>query len=356
MAPARPELLEAVQELEVEASTEVASIFRLRLGIAQTRGGDWSVLEDDSFRPLVPVAIRVQNGMGPPQAVLNGYVSGQEITYADRPGESFLEVTGMDATIRMNLEERVKAWPNLSDSSIAAAIVGQYGLLPQVQATSPSIVEPEGTITQRSTDIRFLRQLARRNGFECYVQPEPFTGLDMAYFRPAQLAGPPQAVLSVNIGPETNVSDFKVHYELLRPTTARTNGLEIRSKQIQTAEASSGREIALGSERTLARVSPSPVVRPAHTGLSRAADLQTVAQAVVDRSSWAVVAEGRVGPEVGVLRPGGLVNVRGAGRSFNGSYYLTRVLHTLGRDGYLQRFTARRNALEMTGSELYVEL
>jgi hypothetical protein len=48
------------------------------------------------------------------------------------------------------------------------------------------------------------------------------------------------------------------------------------------------------------------------------------------------------------------VNVRGAGRLFNGTYYLTRVLHAIRPGGYLQQFEAERNAVTMTGAELYV--
>ena len=69
------------------------------------------------------------------------------------------------------------AWPNMPDHAIATAIFGQYALLPRVQPTPPQLVEPEGTTTQRATDIRFLRRLAERNGFECYVAPEPLKEL-----------------------------------------------------------------------------------------------------------------------------------------------------------------------------------
>ena len=80
-------------------------------------------------------------------------------------------------------------------------------------------------------------------------------------------------------------------------------------------------------------------------------------QAIADESSWAVLAEGTVGLDAGILRPGKLINVRGAGRLFSGSYLATRIGHTLTREGsYTQAFHARRNAVGMTGAELYVAL
>jgi hypothetical protein len=68
-----------------------------------------------------------------------------------------------------------------------------------------------------------------------------------------------------------------------------------------------------------------------------------------------VVAEGTVGLDVPVLRPGGVVSIRGLGRLYNGSYLVTRVRHTLAPGCvYRQRFEARRNALTETGAEVYV--
>jgi hypothetical protein len=354
LVPAPAEIVDAVEAIEVESSLDEASVFRLRLGIAPTLPGDWTVLREDIFRPLLPVGIRVLAGVGVPEAVINGYVSQQHVTYADDPGDSGLEVTGMDATMLMNLQEKVMPWPNLPDAAIATAIFGQYGVVPKVQPTSPVLIEPEGTTIQRGTDIRFLRRLARRNGFDCYVQPEPVSGLDVGHFEPPTLFGVPQAVLNVALGDETNVSGFSVRYELTRPTTAVAATLDVTTKTPQPALAPASLEVPLGAEPALTRVLPPPISRPVGTGLARSGDLQKSAQAIADRSSFAVVAEGDVGASVGVLRPGGIVNVRGAGRVFNGSYLVSKVRHTIGDDGYTQHFEARRNAVTMTGAELFV--
>lgn len=353
-APASASIVDAVQEIEVDTSTEVASVLRLRLGVAQTAIGDWEILQDDLLRPLVPLGIRVQVGAGVPKALVNGYVASQRVVYGDEPGTSALEVTAMDATLLMNLEEKITAWPNMADSVIATSIFGQHTLAPKVESTSPGLVEQEGTTIQRGTDIRFLRHLARRNGFECFVQAEPITGIDQGFFRPPPLAGAPQAVLSVSMGLETNVSQFGVRYDMVQPTTVDAAGLDIKTKSTETAVAAAAAQTPLGREGALLRLTPAPVIRPADTGEMRNPGLKTLAQALVDRSEWAVVAEGQVGSDVGVLRPGELVNVRGAGSLFNGSYYVTRVVHRIGPGGYTQRFEARRNAVGMTGAELYV--
>ncbi|HEY5955638.1 MAG TPA: hypothetical protein VIV60_03750, partial [Polyangiaceae bacterium] len=260
-----------------------------------------------------------------------------------------------DATHLMNLEEKVMAWPNQPDSIIAAAIFAQYGLVPRVQTTSPQLVEPEGTTTQRDTDIRFLQQLARRNGFECYVQPEPISGVDQAFFQPPPSPfDVPQTVINVNLGTETNVEGFHVSYAMTQPTRAITTGLDTSTKAPQPAIAVAALQPPYGLEPTLLRIPAVSMVRPAGTGQMSSGELQAELQGIVDQSSWALVAEGTVGIGVGVLRPGGIINVRGAGRALSGSYYAARVAHSIERDGtYSQRFKARRSAVGLTGTELF---
>jgi phage protein D len=244
----------------------------------------------------------------------------------------------------------------MPDSAIAAAIFGQYGIVPQVQPTSPQLVEPEGCTIQRDTDIQFLKWLARRNGFQCYLQPEPLSGIAQAYFKPPPSpVGPPQAVLNVDMGPETNVDGFQVSYAMTQPTSAIAAGLDVATKAPQPVLALVSAQAPWGLEPSLLRVLPPPSVRPADLGLMTTGELQPAVQAIVDDSSWAVEAQGTVGPDVGVLRPGGVLNVRGAGRLLSGSYYATRIAHSIGRNGtYTQRFQARRNAVGMTGAELYI--
>lgn len=356
LAPAPTAVLDAVQEISVETSVEMASVFRLRMGIARTATGDWTILEQDLFRPLTPLSIRLTNGFGIPEALINGYVYDQQVAYSEQPGDSTLDISGLDATLLMNLQEKVTAWPNLPDSAIAAAIFGQYTVIPRVQPTAPELVEPEGTTLQRGTDIRFLRRLAQRNGFDCFVQPEPLTGLDTGYFQPPQFTGVPQAVLNVNMGPETNVLDFRVSYQMTGPTTAIAAGVDTMTRAPQPAVAPAPLQQPLGLEPALLRIPSLPVVRVANTGLQRTSQLQQLAQSIVDRSSMAVVAAATVDPRAGILRPGGIVNVRGAGRVFSGSYYVTRVTHTITRGGYVQAFEGRRNAVQLTGAELFVPL
>ncbi len=199
LVPAPEPLVEAIQQIDVECTLDEASVLRIEFGISATPIGDWSILDLDPFRPLLPLQLRVQRGAGAPEALINAFVTEHRVTYSEG-GYSKLQITALDATYAMNLEEKVKPWLNLPDSAIAAAVFGEHAIVPRVDPTSPVLTDPEGTTIQRGTDIRFLRRLARRSGFDCYVQPEPLSGLDVGHFHKRQLTGVPQAVLSVEFG------------------------------------------------------------------------------------------------------------------------------------------------------------
>lgn len=371
--PAPPPLVKALQRIEIESSTDVASVFRIRFGMTQSPGLDWDLAgaqyQETLFRPFSPVQIRVKIGIEIPETIINGYITSQQVLYDDEGGGSALEITGMDATMLMNLQEKVMPWPNMPDAEIAQAIFAQYLVTPMVSPTLPALIEPEGTTTQRGTDIRFLRRLAQRNGYECFIQPQPQTGIDFGYFGPAtNYPGPAEAVLNVRMGAQTNVSEFKISYDMTRPTTALAMGLDVKTLSPSTFPvlvAGTPPPVTglypfgapMGLDDTVTRSfgpQSQPVVLPAEIGQFSAPGLSIATQAIVNRSSWAVVAEGTVDSTVGILRPGSTVNVRGVGLFFSGSYFVTRVSHTINCDSYTQKFEARRNALTMTGAELFV--
>jgi hypothetical protein len=356
--PAPATLIESLQELVVETALDVAGAFSLTFGIGPTEAGDFTTLVLDPFKPMLPIGIRIGTGGAPaPLAVLNGYATAQRARFAEG-GKSVIEVRGIDITSVMNFEEKAKAWTGLPDGAIAAALFGQYAVVPQVTMTPPRVIEPMGSTVQRGTDIRFLRRLARRNGFDCYVLPEPLTGLDTGYFGPPQVTGMASTVLNVNMGSLTNVRDLEVRYDMVRPTLATALGLDTVTKAPGVGLAPVSQLMPMGIEpttvRTLAGVGIAgalPMVQLADTGGSTVAELQPSAQAAVDRTSFAVHVDGTTDESVGVLRPGSLIAVRGIGRLFNGLYQVTRSRITIVDGRFEQRFTARRNAVTMTGAE-----
>jgi phage protein D len=355
--PAGAEVVDAIEHVEVERHLGMADILRLRLGVGLTEAGDkWVIADDDVFPRLANVRLTVTMGLGAPTAVFDGYVAETELDLSEDPGASSLTVVALDATCLLNLEERVREWPNMADSSIATMIFGEHGLVPVVDSTQPVRTQLDTTVIQRDTDIRFLRHLAHRNGFDLYVKPTPVPGLVEGHFHRPLLDQPPQGVLSVSLGELTNVRSFKVRHQMLRPSSATVGGVDAKTVQRQTAVVNTTQHTELGRESLLGGDQPRTTALRA-LGLFQSGELQSFAQAAVDRSAWALSVEGELETAVygNVLDTGRTVLVRGAGAEHSGTYFVERVQHTLEGETYDQRFTLRRNALAPLGTEVYVQ-
>lgn len=356
-AQASSEIIAAIREIEVEDHADMADMLRLHLAVAVSEDGSgWTVLDDELLERLTKLRVTVNIGSETSLPLIEAYVIETRTEFSNRPGESTLEVVAMDPTVLMNLEEKVRAWPDMADSDIADTIYGEYDFSPQVEQTQPTRQEVDRTTMQRGTDIQFLHELARRNGYECYVELNPDSGEVEGHFHPPRVDETHQGVLSVNMGTATNVNRFNGQYDMLRPVTAQATNVEIGDQEDQSADIDESSLENLGEQAATSWSQPRRVLLR-NTGLSETGELQTYAQAVVDRSAFAIRAEGELSTVTyrDILRAKRPVNVRGAGRRFSGTYYVKKVLHRIRGEGYTQEFTLRRNALGVTGQESFVE-
>lgn len=354
-APADSKLLDAIQNIEIEDNVDLADMIRLRIGIAVKDGcSEWTVIDEDYFDRFTKLEITVALGGGPPKHLMQAYVIETDAGFSNEPGQSTLNVVAMDPSVLMNLQAKPQPWANMSDSSIATAIFtdADYGFTAVVDSTSTQWSDQDVTQQQRATDIQFLRQLAKRNGFECYVETNSDTGVVEGHFHAPRLQDPAQALISVNLGEATNVNSFRARYDMLRPATARATGLDIESQSSQDSQVSESSLTQLGKSSSLSGDRARQVLLT-RTALYDSGDLQRMAQAFVDRSSLAIVADGDLNTAVfsKILRAKRSVEVRGAGLQFSGTYYVQKVLHTLTGDSYTQSFTLRRNGTGLIGTE-----
>jgi phage protein D len=349
-------VLNAVKRIEMEDHAAMADMLRLRLAVAvKEDGSGWTLLDEDLFTRLVNIKLSVNVGTGKAIPLISAYVIEVDTSFSSDPSASELTVTAMDPTVIMHLEEKVKPWPNMMDSDVASAIFSDasYRFTPTVESTRWSRQENDHTLMQRGTDIQFLHQLADRNGYECFVEIND-SGEVEGHFHPPKHDGKPQGTLTVNMGAATNVNRFRARYDMLGPTTAQAATLDPDDASAQQGQAQGSTQAdGMGGEPAVPAQRPRKVLL-SQLGMAQSGEVQRYAQAVVDRSSWSIVAEGEVNTVAygGVLRAKRPVMVRGVGRQFSGRYYVERVLHRIGGDGaYTQRFTLRRNATGLTGQE-----
>lgn len=335
--------------LEVELDGELAAQFRLRLALDRENDGSWRYLDDDRLQVWRKVAISAGLGDGE-EDLFAGYITHVRPSFDPDPARCTLEVWGMDGSVLLDREEKLKDWPNKKDSDIANEIFNTYALTPQVEDTSLVHDEKISTIIQHETDMQLLLRLAERNGFECYV--EGTTG----YFRPPQLSDPPQPVLAVHFGDgETNVTRFNVEVDALAPVNLAMWQLDRADKSVLDVAITATQQQTLGksdaSSLLPAGIGPALIIgRAATTGKP---EMTVLCQGLYDRAEWFVTGDGEVNANRygHVLRPRRTVTIKGVGEAYSGVYYVTHVTHSFTHEGYTQRFQVRRNALGPAGSE-----
>lgn len=335
--------------LEVELDDELAALFRLTIGIALQPDGSWTYLDDARFKVWKPITVKAGLGNGM-EDVFSGYITHVKPSFEPDLTQCTLEVWGMDGSVLMDREEKLKDWPNKKDSDIAAEIFTLYSLTPMTENTSVTHDEAVATIIQRETDIQFLRRLALRNGFECYV--EGATG----YFRPPQLNAPPQPVLAVQFGDETNVRRFALEVNALTPANVAMFQVDRADKSVLDVTAETSRQAALGRTKAAgllaAGMNPALVVVGSVVATGQP-EMMALCQGLYEQGNWFVTGEGEVAAnDYGhVLKARQTVTIKGIGETYSGVYYVTHVTHSFTPKGYTQHFRVKRNGLLPTGAE-----
>lgn len=339
--------------LEVELSDEAPAGFRFTLALSRRPAdGAWRWLDEERFRVWSRVSIRIGFGQVSPLPLVSGYVTAVRPRWESEPHRCTLEVEGMDTGVLMDREEKLKDWPGKRDSDIARELLAGYGLAPRVDETLVVHEQAMSTVIQRETDLQFLRRLAARNGFSCWVDGQA------GHFGAVPADPVPQPVLAAHFGAQTTLARFSAHVDALRPAKVGMFQVDRFARQVVSAQAERGTRPPLGRLDADALlpggVGPARVfvARNAATGLP---EMSALCQGVFAEGSWFVTAEGETlpGAYTHLLKPRGLVAVKGVGETYSGLWYVQYVRHTLGRDGYTQRFRLLRDALLPTGIESF---
>ncbi len=336
-------------EMEVEEDHRLASVFRIKLSMHKDEDGFWGYLDDQRARLWNKVAVSVALD-GEEQDLIEAYVTQIRPHHDAEEDQSYVEILGMDATCLMSLEEKIKDWPGKSDSDIAREIFQSYNLTSEVDETGPAPAEEEMTVIQRETDIQFLRRLARRNGFECFVKG------GVGNFRKPALAEPPLPVLAAHFGDETNLISFDARSDALRPVKVTMHRLDPVAKELQEAVVEAAAQKQLGLEGALSLAPPegvTPRMFVKQAVASSLAEMQNLSRALLEESTWFVEGRGEIDSSLydAILEARRLVPIKGVGEAFSGIYYVTSVRHVFRDERYTQQFTARRNALTPVGPD-----
>lgn len=342
--PAPYEIVDALTGLSVTNNDRERDGFRLEFSLGKDSPLDFGLLRGGLLDVPNRVIIIMLFGARP-QVLIDGHITDLQVIPSNEPGRSTLHVTGEDRSVKLSFEDQNETYPNQSDSTIVRQILSNAGFIPQVTDTNDTPGQNERIPTQQCNHLRFVRNLARRNGFVFYVEPTDIPGVNIAYWGPEKREGMVQPPLTMNMGPYTNV-DTPINFHL--------NGLGPVEPEITVINPLTKQPLSIPVPTSLFPSLSSNPTRPLRKSRSRDTANLSFTQAL--QRATAGVAESSSGLEATgevdavrygqALRARRLVSVRGAGQSYDGTYYVQKVEHKIQRvpqPAYKMHFTLQRD-------------
>lgn len=354
--PAPLPLTEALDRVEVTHTDEGRSCFQIVFKVG--RSGpmdfmDYSLLSLPLLQPKMRVVLVVWFNCIL-RVLMDGLITHQELKPGSEPGQSLLTVIGEDVSSAMDTKELSMEHPAQDETIIAfklIAMYAQYGMIPMV--IPPLAIDPPLPIdripVQQGTDLQYLKAMAKRHGYIFYVEPGPLPATNTAYWGPPIRVGLPQRALTTNMGAQTNVEKIDFKYNA-RAATMVSGTVQDRmtNMQLKVQTFASLRLPPLAAmPHWLLHMADVRIKQQRYSGLTFIQAMAR-AQGEMDASNDAVVTGTgeldamRYGD---MLRPHGLVGVRGAGWSYDGFYYVKCVTHKIKKGEYKQSFTITREGL-----------
>jgi hypothetical protein len=342
--PAPAELMRALRAVEVTQTDSAPCGFQLTFQAELSKQSDFAIVRSDLLRPFSRVLVQVIVD-GDASTLIDGFITHQQYLPSNGPDLSAFVVTGEDVSVKMDLVAYSLEYPAMPDPAIAEVVLTRWlalGIAATIVPTPVNLVPFSYVPQQSGTDRAFMQELAQRNGNIFYVTPGPVPFLNVAYWGPPPRIGAPSAVLNVAVGAAATVKSMQAQYDALAPSATLGYAMETTVdpyEQVPVTATGSTRVPPLAARPALtpqavalleARVQLWPL-----TALDAGLDPVTAnvnAQNQADLSTDAVVSvRCDVSPlDVGrVLQAPDIVGLRGAGRDYDGLYYLKSASHQI---------------------------
>lgn len=357
-SPVDPGILALLDRAEVRESDSDPSVLALRFRLVQRPDGEFGPLDDDVFEPGVALSFEVQPPGGLMQRLFEGYLTHVRPHFESIESNCYVEILGMDAAVVLDAEERVAAWPNMTDSDVVAQVLAGYQIAAQAQETTVLYDEDRQQLVQRATDWRFLQHLARRNGARFYFEYDAAQQQVVGHFAPPDVGGTPQPDAAL-LQDASSLNWADIQLVATGPVSWTASALDPIAKQIVRSDGAPALAL-VGADDAAAAIADGLTAGGAGGSVGLLRDpfpldgaVAAQATAATDDARFAIELRAELDPALyrGVVRARRTILVRGVGRRFSGVYYVQSVRTTLEQANLLQTFVAVRNATGQSGDE-----
>ncbi len=328
--------------VEVSERVGQSTSYRIEYSL-DTAEGDFPLLKEAKLGSGSELSILAPTDAGT-LCLVKGPVYGQQISFEQGGSGSVLKVLGADSLIKMDREDKVVAWADLTDSAAVTSILSQAGLTPDVEATQAGHFELKHTLIQRETDLTFVRRLARRNGNFFWLTCDE-AGVETAHFKRPVLAGQAACDLVINLtDPVSNVTALEINWDVERPTSADAAELDLNNKSDISGAVQRSPLSALGGTALSGIITDQRVVH-VRAPVDDSGDLQARGEGALIEAGFFLRASGTttLSSLGNILRSHTLVNLRGAGSRHSGLWFCAAVRHAIDASEHRMEFELIRN-------------
>lgn len=322
------DLMDRLLDVEVDTSLDTPDMFIIRF-----HDDDLSLVDDENtFKLGAMVIIEFPKANATLTPTLTGEITAIEPAFSEN-FTATLTIRGYDKRHRLTRGTKSRAFLNVKDSDIAQKIAGEAGLSIKVDA---STVVHEHVIQHNQTDLEFLRDRARRIGYEVALDDK------MLYFRqPKGTRGTLTLSWGVelrNFHPRLSLSGQVSQVKVYGWDTTQKREIVGQSKASPHLNPKTGISASGGA---LAQQSfSSAELIEVHMPVTTQQEAENLAQAIYKEVSAGFIEAQGVAYGNGDLVAGKQVTLQKLGKRFSGTYMVTSATHYYSSvGGYDTHFT-----------------
>ena len=327
------------------------SSFSLTLQATRSKAmNDYEKILVPYFQVFNRVGISVNVG-GFPIMLMDGMITKTDFKPGEGNKPDTLTVEGQDISVAMDLVEKNMPFPCMADFEIVSAILLEYMIYGLIPTTMPTIFSPaqapaEVTTQQSGTDLSMIQELADKNGYIFKIISGPVPGTNLCYFGPPNRMGVPCPTLNCAPLPDCNVETISFSYDGLKASTF--GGLFMDDTLPGPPVPVLSLPITMPPFAAMnALLVNIPYIKFGIMMDDQLDPLQAEAKATGQASKLlneVLTVNGTVDSDRygGVIVSPGIVNVRGAGRMYDGTYYVKSITHNITPEKHTQDFVLTR--------------
>ena len=248
-----------------------------------------------------------------------------------------LLIEGFDYLFLLMKNEKFRAWNEKTDNEVIREIVNNYPLK-ELKIENTPVRYPQ--IRQEGeSDFNFLKRLAERNGYEYMAEGETFI------FRPPAVNKEEMFILKLG----RDLLDFIPKVDISKQVSeVKVVGWDPKAKKeiISSAKkediANVERKGETGSQ-AIKSILKGEVIHEVRASVQDAEEAKVLAKSLLFDIAYSMVKSECKALGLPEFRPGQVVQLENVGELFSRKYYVERVTHEIGKNGYETYFSVKGN-------------